>query len=343
MLPTTVGKMIYPPVYVLSQIPNLVEIVKRSLPRETEVKALKLPDEFNKNTCLSAEQEELIKVAEVVLVDCWILAKYHSKMLKLKWAHSSWAGIEPLMAAVNVEKSVPSFLLTHHGGTHFASVMAEYVVCQILNVEREMMFSWSCQQQKTWGRPDRFSTFRSLDDLTVGMLGVGNMGCGIAQFLKSRGSKVLGFSRSPRAPGSKEFAFFDSISTNLAEILPLCDYVCNTLPSTKDTKGLLDLSAVKLCSKKPVFINVGRGNVIKEEVLVQALREAWFSGAVLDVFEEEPLPPSSELWDIPTVFITPHVAAVSKPEHVAEEFVKNYNRFIAGEELNYVVKWSSGY
>lgn len=88
----------------------------------------------------------------------------------------------------------------------------------------------------------------------------------------------------------------------LPKFLRACDYVVNILPSTEQTKGLLNGEVLKNCEeKKAVFINVGRGNIIRETDLVRALKKGWISGAILDVFEEEPLPQTSELWALPQV------------------------------------------
>ena len=104
---------------------------------------------------------------------------------------------------------------------------------------------------------------------------------------------------------------------NLSECLKQCDYLCNVLPSTPSTKGMLSGSVLESCKeRKTVLINVGRGDVIRDEEILQALNNEWISGAILDVFEKEPLPKDSALWTHPNITITPHVAGLPAPNKV---------------------------
>ncbi|XP_054709713.1 glyoxylate/hydroxypyruvate reductase A-like [Uloborus diversus] len=325
------------PIYVLSQIPRLKECMKEFALPGMQVKSVDLPMEFNKNVQLTEEQLKEVELAEIVVCDKFILANTYKHLPNLKWAHCTWAGLEDLFDAIPEQ---PKFMITRHAGEAFSAIMAEYVMCQILNHERSNKTHWKNQEAKTWQRVDRFETYRSLDELTVGILGVGSMGTGVAMFLEPRGTTLLGFCRTQRASFDH---YFKSISIHLEEILPHCDYIINTLPSTPSTKGILNKCMLKHCSKKPVFINVGRGDVISEYELVHALSNEWISAAVLDVFEEEPLPESSQLWKIPQVTITPHVAAVSKPEHVAKEFFKKVKDYIDGDEIKNTVNWNLRY
>ncbi|XP_076366465.1 uncharacterized protein LOC143255140 isoform X4 [Tachypleus tridentatus] len=162
----------------------------------------------------------------------------------------------------------------------------------------------------------------------------------VAKFLKQRGATVLGLVRSAHKTGKPEF---DKLVTDFSEILPYCDYICNLLPSTPHTKGLLNGEVLKMCQKKPFFINVGRGDVISEEDLIHALNQGWILGAALDVFIEEPLPTSSPLWNRPEIIITPHVGSLSKAEGVAKFFFENYQRFMTGKELMCKFSWTRRY
>ena len=104
---------------------------------------------------------------------------------------------------------------------------------------------------------------------------------------------------------------------NLSECLKQCDYLCNVLPSTPSTKGMLSGSVLESCKeRKTVLINVGRGDVIRGEEILQALNNEWIGGAALDVFEIEPLPKDSALWTHPDITITPHVAGLTTVSQV---------------------------
>ena len=116
-----------------------------------------------------------------------------------------------------------------------------------------------------------------------------------------------------------------------------------TLPATPETTGLIDAAALRAMKTGALIINIGRGKVIVEKDLVQALRDQRLGGAVLDVFETEPLPPESPLWDMPDVWITPHNSGKSFPEDIVKIFRDNYRRFVQGKKLKCVVNFASGY
>jgi len=154
----------------------------------------------------------------------------------------------------------------------------------------------------------------------------------------------VGYGRNERNEDSIKEIPLDKYSTKLDDILPECDYLINVLPSTQHTIGLLNNNKLKLCSlKKPVFINIGRGTIIDECEIINALNNKWLSGAILDVFSTEPLPETSPLWSHPDILITPHIAAVSKPKYFAQLFVENYRRFVEGKQMLYVIDWKTGY
>ena len=149
-----------------------------------------------------------------------------------------------------------------------------------------------------------------MTDLSVGILGLGDIGKEIARVCKALGMTVWAVGRRQRQEKPPNVDQYRTLEF-LPEVLQSCDYFCNVLPSTSVTYHLLSGNALECCSeKKPVFINIGRGDVIDETSLVNALQKGWISGAILDVFEKEPLPKDSPLWDMPQVTITPHYAAV---------------------------------
>ena len=152
--------------------------------------------------------------------------------------------------------------------------------------------------------------------LTIGILGLGDIGQSVAKACKALGMSVWGVGRREK---SDRPAFVDHYTTmsSLPDVLQSCDYVCNILPSTPATKYLLSGTVLESGKgNRPVLINIGRGDIIDEKSLVHALNEGWISGAILDVFEVEPLPKESALWNMPQVVITPHMSGLSFPEEV---------------------------
>lgn len=138
------------------------------------------------------------------------------------------------------------------------------------------------------------------------------------------------------------------------EFMSLCDYVVNALPSTPQTRELLGLPQFSRCRPGAVFINIGRGDILREErdrqpppeegaVIIEALGRGYLAGAVLDVFRSEPLSPQSGLWSTPGVELTPHVAAISFARDVARLFRDNLQRYVDGRELRFPASWSAGY
>jgi len=154
------------------------------------------------------------------------------------------------------------------------------------------------------------------------------------------GIRVIGLNRSGRPCEEVDEVYtVDELTAFLKEP----DFVVLTLPATRQTNCFINSDALRMMKQSAVLINVGRGNSIDEADLAIALREGVIAGAVLDVFENEPLAPESPLWQMPNVYITPHMAATSFPEDIAEIFIENYRRFRRKEPLLHVVDFELGY
>lgn len=325
-------------VYVWSEVYNLLPALQTSLP-EVNFEQIRSPEECEKYTDILPKETELLKNADILVADTKVIANVLDYIPNVKWVQSTWAGVEALFKKLNKNK-IPNFILTKLGNESFADYMAEYIIAQIIINERQFYQLWDNQKDSKWIRVEK-EKGRILQNLTVGILGVGTIGSRVAKFLKQRGSTIYGFAKHPRS--IEEFGDFDKIVTDISDLLMECDYLCNVLPSTSETRGLLNGNVLQKCLKKPVFINIGRGDIIKEEDLIYALKEKWISKAVLDVFETEPLPPNNLLWKIPEVIITPHIGSITQHHQVAQCFTENYKRFLSGKQLLYVVDWKQGY
>jgi len=143
---------------------------------------------------------------------------------------------------------------------------------------------------------------------------------------------------------------------DISVFLSQCDYVVNALPSTQYTKGLMGLTEFSSCKAGSIFINIGRGDILKDDIpqeggstplegatILEALKRGYIAGAVLDVFKSEPLNQASPLWAAPEVLVTPHVAAISYGSDVARLFKENLLRYVNGRDLLYPVSWEKGY
>jgi phosphoglycerate dehydrogenase-like enzyme len=184
---------------------------------------------------------------------------------------------------------------------------------------------------------------RELAGSTLGIIGLGEIGKGLAERAKKLGMRVLGIKRN-----------IDTKIPSVDVVLPISqldfllgnsDYVVLSLPRTKETEELMDYERFRKMKRDAVFINISRGKLIKEKDLVRALKEKLILGAGLDVFEEEPLPQDSELYTLPNVIITPHIAGVTPHfwDNVYQLLCDNIERFLKGLPLKNIVNKKEGY
>jgi phosphoglycerate dehydrogenase-like enzyme len=214
--------------------------------------------------------------------------------------------------------------------------MAEYVICYILMHERNALQCLASQQRKQWKMP-RPGLLRGK---RLGIMGVGSIGTAIAEAAKFFKMHTSGYARSPSPR-----AFIDQMfgADQLLEFVGDLDYLISVLPDTPYTTHLINSSVFNAMKPEAVLINVGRGNAVDENALVEALNSKEIAGAVLDVFQEEPLPKAHALWETKGVIVTSHKAALSYPEDIAPLFIDNYRRFAAGSPLKYLVDFAKGY
>lgn len=252
------------------------------------------------------------------------------KMPAVEWVQSSWAGVKPL-----IELDRSDYVLTGIKGV-FGRQMAEYVAGYLMAHELRITRRYDEQRAHRWW--DGVSG--SVKGKRIGIMGTGSIGSEVARLAAGLGMSVTGLSRS----GSAAAGFEQVLPVSrIDEFLPGLDYLVAVLPDTPQTDNLLDASALSLLPVRACFINVGRANVVVEAALLAALRGGRLAGAVLDVFDEEPVPEDSPLWDTPNLLMTAHMAAVSHPELIVPIFLDNLRRFHAGENLANVVEFERGY
>jgi len=266
----------------------------------------------------------------VVLGQPDLVAATLEDMPDVRWVQSTWAGITPLLALGRRD-----YVLTGVRDV-FGPQMAEYVLGYLLARELRLLERREHQLRRDWW-PAESGTLRGK---TLGIMGTGSIGRDIAGLAAAFGMRVIGYSR-----GGAPVEGFERVfpADGLAEFLPLPDYLVSVLPDTPETFELLDEQAFRLMRGACYLVNVGRGNVIDESALAAALKRAEIGGALLDVFQQEPLPADSPLWDAPGLTVTAHMAAKSHPPDIARIFVENYNRFVAGKKLNYPIDFERGY
>lgn len=277
------------------------------------------------------------------------VADFRSGMLReawphardLKWIHHGGAGVDPLLLPELVGSPV---VLTNSRGI-FDRAMAEYVLGLVLALAKDLPRTLDLQRRREW----RHRETERLDGRTVLVVGAGSIGREIARFLHGAGMRVLGVARRARRSadrGSPDDAFERVVGTDdLPAVLPEADYVVLALPLTPETRGLFGADALARMKRTARLINVGRGAVVDQAALVEALRSGRIAGAALDVFADEPLPADHPFWDLPGVIVSPHMSGdfVGWREAVPALFVENFRRWRAGAPLLNVVDKARGY
>ena len=172
------------------------------------------------------------------------------------------------------------------------------------------------------------------------------MGQTTARIFKTFGSKTRGLVRNIPQNPTQKCANIDEFFTpaDLGQLLSGCDYICSVLPKTAETTNILGNGILQHCAEsKTCLINIGRGNIISDKDLLEALDKGWIREAILDVFNEEPLPKNHPFWLHPNIVLTPHVAGVSRPQNIAECFLTNLELHLQGEKPNNLVDWQNLY
>lgn len=295
---------------------------------------------LQESTKTQLREAEILITEPSALVD--MLSFDESLLPNLKWCQSTYAGVDPLFKA-NLQFPLP-FTLTRFAGV-FGPPIAEWCLARIIGHERGFAASRKDQDgHQAWAKSTEILEYRYLCDLTLSILGCGDIGLCIAKTAKAFGMTVVGFSTAAK---SDEPTLDRSIS-DLNEALRAGDYVVSALPSTNNTRGMLTLDVFSAANKEnggksPVFLNVGRGDVTNTGILLEALRDKHISGAILDVFEVEPLPESNPLWKHPKVTISPHVSGLTRAQDVPKLVAEQYKRYCHGKELMYMVDWEKTY
>ena len=336
---------------VLSKIPNLFTQVLKRLPDLESVATdrialtgISVNDIANspKDGLSAAIAEQLPGDCNILLADPDLVGPIVYNLNKVQWVQCTWDGVDGITKFLRCEKPYPEATLTRFAV--FGRHMAEYVIGHIIAFERNFKGIFKDQECHEWAKSSK--DYRLLNKLTIGIVGVGEIGSSVAKAAKHFGMTVYGLTSREIVPSSKNpwiDRHFSSLE-QLPEMLQSCDYVCNTLPKTAKTNGAFMNSMLENCKEKSsIFINIGRSNVITEEEIIKALNLKWIGGAVLDVFEEEPLPKSSPLWDFENVAITPHCSGISMVDEIADFFANNLENFLSGRALSYVVEWNKGY
>jgi phosphoglycerate dehydrogenase-like enzyme len=247
----------------------------------------------------------------------------------LKWVQATSAGAgEQVQAAELTRDELARVIVTTAAGVH-AGPLAEFALLGLLAFAKGLPRLLDDQRAHRWGH----YPVGELSGRTLLVVGLGQIGAEVARLASAFGMRVIGLNRS----GSGSWPYVDRVAgiDALEQWLPEADAIVISVPLSTGTSGLLDAGAIARIKPGATFVNVGRGGVVDEPALIEALRSERLAGAALDVFATEPLPADSPLWEMPNVLLAPHTAALSidENERIVSLFVENLGRYLRGERL----------
>jgi phosphoglycerate dehydrogenase-like enzyme len=295
------------------------------------IEAARLPQLEILSTPRPGDLPAACTVCDIAIGEPTLIRDALSQLPALRWVQSTWAGVEPLL-----DPSLRrDYTLTNARGV-FGGLMSEYVFGYLLAHERLILEKYTAQQAGRWD-PTPPGTLRGKQ---LGLLGVGSIGAALARTAKHFGMLVKGYTRESEGCADVDVYFHCDDRAAFAADL---DYLVSVMPNTPATRHVVDATLLAALPARALFVNPGRGTVVDEAALADALAAGRLAGAVLDVFQQEPLAPDHVFWRTPNLIITSHTAALSAPEDIAPVFIENYKRWIAGETLNYQVDFGLGY
>jgi phosphoglycerate dehydrogenase-like enzyme len=263
----------------------------------------------------------------------------------LNWIQFHSAGID--FAVDSPLLKMPGIVATTLSGAAAVQV-AEYTTMMILALGHRLLELQAAQAKSEWPR-DHWERFipHELFNSTVGLVGYGSLGRQIARVLQPFGATILATKRDVMHPQDVDYildGYGDPHGDYFHRLYPIqalrsmlkeCDYIVDTLPLTPDTRGLINAEVLAVVKPSAFLIDLGRGGIVDHTALIAALTERHLAGAALDVFPEEPLHPSSPLWRMPNVIITPHLSGISAfyDDRAVALFADNLNRYLVGLPL----------
>ncbi|MFJ2947673.1 D-2-hydroxyacid dehydrogenase [Streptomyces sp. NPDC087226] len=275
----------------------------------------------------------LLPAADVLLV--WDFASHAVREAwpgegpRPRWVHTASAGVDHLLCP---ELAVSDTVVTNARGI-FDRPIAEYVAALVLALAKDLPRTLALQRERTW----RHRESRKVAGTRAVVVGSGPIGRAVSGTLTALGVTTALVGRTARAGVHGP--------DDLDRLLARADWVIAAAPLTSSTRGMFDARRFGVMQPSAHFVNVGRGQLVVQDALAQALRRRWIAGAALDVFETEPLAPDSPLWDLPGLVVSPHMSGdtVGWRDELGEQFVELYELWAAGQPLPNVVDKQRGY
>ncbi|NBI67672.1 D-2-hydroxyacid dehydrogenase [Pseudoflavonifractor sp. 60] len=276
---------------------------------------------FARSSTVTPEQ-----LAAATVIFGWPRPEKMKEAAHLKWFQTMWAGADEYAGMLP-----EGVLFTSSSGSNSRSV-AEHMLTCLLALCRRLPAYQDSQRVRQWKDEGPMKTIMGG---TVLVAGAGHVGSDFAKLCQGLGARTVGLKRTVRGPAEG----FDEVypMDRLDELLPQADVVALVLPHSPETAGLMDARRIALMKEDAILISAGRGTVLDQNALAEAMGAGKLWGAALDVTDPEPLPPDSPLWDTPRLLLTPHVAGGMRLEITRRKCVElaqeNLRRYLAGEEL----------
>jgi D-2-hydroxyacid dehydrogenase (NADP+) len=308
---------------------------------------LELPNEYVVSLRRSAPNCDLRQLADSAIDPQWLSEvdgvfteeplpdALVRQMANLRWIHVTRGGVGAYLTPAVKARPV---LVTGSKGIH-GTVFSEFALAAILALAKRLPQCLEAQKQKEWQRLQPVE----IEGQTLGIVGLGVAGSELARKAKTFGMRVIATKRTQIDKPD----YVDELGGPelLPHLLSQSDFVVLLLASVPSTFNIIGEHELRMMKKSAYLINLTGGRAIEENLLVRALKEYWIAGAALDAFARQPLPPDSELWDLPNVVITPRIAGITSQKWPAllPIFQDNLRRFLAGEQLHNVVNKELGY
>jgi phosphoglycerate dehydrogenase-like enzyme len=287
--------------------------------------------------------------AERHLRDCEILFAFALRpeqfrlAQNLRWIHAPTAAVHQLLFPELVGSDV---VLTNAREVH-GPVVAEHVIALVFALAKKIPQAVRMQQKHFWGKSEIWNEGarpRELAGATLGLIGPGSIGRTVARTASALGMRVIAVREHPEKDKPEGVAAVYA-PAEMNKLLSQSDFVVMAAPLTGETRGLINAERLVAMRSDAYLINVGRGSQVDEVALVDALRSRRIAGAALDVFEQEPLPAESPLWDLENLLITPHTASLTEKlwQRHYEVFSGNLRRYLARQPLLFTVDKQRGY
>lgn len=286
-------------------------------------------------SCASSMSEAMDGIEQIEIMYGWMIPReLYKHAISLRWVQKMGAGVDDIVVNRDIGSDI---VLTRTPGRAMANTMADYVLAAILNFRLRTKLGYELQHKRLW---QEYSTKPMAK--TVGIAGVGEVGAVIARRLRQVDMDVIGWRRTTGDVPGLEIQTYNG-NQGLKVFLERSDCVVLVLPLTSTTRFIINSKTIEMMKDGTHLINVGRGDLVDEEALVEALTTGRLGAATLDVVQSEPLDAQSVLWDCPNLVITPHISGPLIPEQVAPYFVENLRRYFEDEALDQMVDRQRGY